>query len=57
MTLSDEKSGRSERSFLAAVSRAGRSRRNMHCIILAHATKLTEGQLLPGRGAVARQQP
>ncbi|TBZ65145.1 hypothetical protein E0H61_35665 [Rhizobium leguminosarum bv. viciae] len=24
----------------------------MHCIILAHATKFAEGELLPGRGAV-----
>ncbi|ACS61038.1 hypothetical protein Rleg_6286 (plasmid) [Rhizobium leguminosarum bv. trifolii WSM1325] len=29
-------------------------KKNMHCIILAHATKFAEGELLPGRGAVWR---
>jgi hypothetical protein len=29
-------------------------KKNMHCIILAHATQFAEGELLPGRGAVWR---
>ncbi|NKK65194.1 hypothetical protein GFL39_16810 [Rhizobium leguminosarum bv. viciae] len=29
-------------------------KKNMHCIILAHATKFAEGELLLGRGAVWR---
>ncbi len=30
------------------------TKKNIHCIILAHATKFAEGELLPGRGAVWR---